>query len=131
VITFVFVAQLAVYALPVHAIDPVGIYIEGDSVETGTVVQMPAGGSSRGTRGAARDAKAAGRPAATTPSKPTVRRPEPVEDEPALVDGEEIRSAESSVRITIIGPDGQPRTKVVRRSGLRDGIAAPARRPHD
>jgi hypothetical protein len=134
VLTLAFVAQLAVHALPLHGIDGVGVPAlsdEGDMVETGTVVQMPATpGTARPSRAAgARESKGVTRPTAS--SKARVRRPDPVDDDIRSVEGDQVRSAEGAVRITIIGPDGEPRTKIVRLSGSRDGMAAPARRPHD
>jgi hypothetical protein len=136
VLTMAFVAQIAAYALPVHASDAVRMHMlvdAGEIVETGTVVQMPA--TPAGTRAArpsgGRDSKALGKPATAATPKDRVRRPDPVDDDVRTEDDDRLRSAESTVRITIIGPDGEPRTKVVRRSGSRDGMAAPARRPHD
>jgi hypothetical protein len=137
VLTLAFVAQFAAYAVPLHAIDGARVDAlsdEADVVETGTVVQMPAmPNGSRTTRTAVpRESKGAIRaPAAAAPRAARVRRPDPVDDDFAGDEVEQTRSAESAVRITIIGPDGQPRTKIVRLSGSRDGMAAPARRPHD
>jgi hypothetical protein len=55
-----------------------------------------------------------------------------VDDDPGSGDDADgVRSADNVVRITIIGPDGQARTKLVRLATSRDGVAAPARRPHD
>jgi hypothetical protein len=135
VLTLAFVAQFVAYALPWHGVDA-GAYMllaESDVVEVGTVVQMPA--KPNGTRTpratAVREPKGAVRSsAAEAPKAARLRRPAPVDDD---LGAEELdrRAAESSVRITIIGPDGQPRTKIVRLSGSRDGTAAPARRPHD
>lgn len=136
VLTLAFVAQVAAYALPPYVMDDVRVLMlsaRGDIVETGTVVQMPAkpsGGRSQRTV-VVRDAKSGAKTAgAATVKASRVRRPDPVEDDLARED-EQLRAAESSVRITIIGPDGEPRTKIVRLSGSRDGMAAPARRPHD
>jgi hypothetical protein len=136
VLTLAFVAQFAAYAVPMHAIDDARmqtLFDEGDVVETGTVVQMPAPTGSRATRTPVpRESKGAIRtPAAAAPKAARVRRPDPVDDDFGSDEVEQTRSTESAVRITIIGPDGQPRTKVVRLSGSRDGMAAPARRPHD
>jgi len=144
VLTLAFVAQVAAYTLPLHsAVDPLA-YTDADDgmiVETGTVVQMPAGpdGSRtartivvRQSKGAARPSASAAakalRPAGTTPQR--VRNPDLAND-PSPEEPDHLRGAENSVRITIIGPDGQPRTKVVRLSGSRDGMTAPVRRPHD
>jgi hypothetical protein len=140
VLTLAFVAQFAVYALPFHGIESVRVHsfsIERDVVvEVGTmVVQMPAKPSSaRSARTViVREPKDAVRsPAAAPASKaPRVRRPDPIDDELTGEEVDQLRTLESAVRITIIGPDGQPRTKIVRHSGARDGTAAPARRPHD
>ena len=135
-LTLAFVAQFAMYALPLHGLDAVRVHLlsaESDVVEIGTVVQMPAKpNSGRMTRPAVREPKAAVRSAATPAAKASrPRRPDPIEDDLAAEELDQLRAAESSVRITIIGPDGQPRTKIVRLSGSRDGTAAPARRPHD
>lgn len=136
-LTLAFVAQFAAYALPVPGTDGVRMQLfsdESDIVETGTVVQMPAMPSSaRAARTAVvRESKGAPRPPTAAASKAArVRRPDPVDDELGAEELDELRAAESAVRITIIGPDGQPRTKIVRLSGSRDGMAAPARRPHD
>jgi hypothetical protein len=103
-------------------------------VETGTVLQMPATpNSTRATRTVVvRESKGVVRtPAATAPKPTRVRRPDPVDDEVGGEELDQLRAAEGALRITIIGPDGQPRTKIVRLSGSRDGMAAPARRPHD
>lgn len=138
VLALAFVAQFAVYALPLHAVNAVREHVipgRGDDVvATGTVVQMPGKPSGARTQRAlpARDAKGSVKtPAAAAAKAARARRPDPVEDELAGEDLDQLRAAESSVRITIIGPDGQPRTKVVRLSGSRDGMTAPARRPHD
>jgi hypothetical protein len=137
VLTLAFVAQFAVYALPLHALDVARgrvVLGEGDDVVTGTVVQMPAkpSGARNQRTLAARETKGAVKAPAAAATKATrARRPDPVEDELAAEELDQLRAAESSVRITIIGPDGQPRTKVVRLSGSRDGMTAPARRPHD
>ena len=154
VLTLAFVAQFAAFALPLEAVGELmvsdlradviareGVLI-ADLGETGTVVQLPAGPNSGRTARAAvvRQSKGAGRASGGTASKGArapgapaarVRRPDPVDDEPASEELEQGRPSESSVRITIIGPDGQPRTKIVRLSGSRDGMTAPARRPHD
>jgi hypothetical protein len=136
VLTLAFVAQFAAYALPLHVIDGVRMHLlsdESDIVETGTVVQMPAiPKSSRATRPVVvRESKGTVRaPAAGAPKAARIRRPDPVDDNLGT-ELDQPRPAESAVRITIIGPDGQPRTKIVRLSGSRDGMAAPARRPHD
>ena len=135
-LTMALVAQIAAYSLPLHATDAVRMHMlveEAEIVETGTVVQMPATpAGTRATRpSGGRDSKANGKPATVTTPKMRVRRPDPVDDDVRAEDEDRLRSAESTVRITIIGPDGEPRTKVVRRSGSRDGMAAPARRPHD
>jgi hypothetical protein len=137
VLTLAFVAQFAAYALPLHGIDAVRIHMfsdESDVVETGTVVQMPA--MPHGGRAArpvtAREAKGVVRtPAPAGTKAPRVRRPDPLEDEPEAGELDRPRAADGAARITIIGPDGEPRTKIVRLSGSRDGLAAPARRPHD
>jgi hypothetical protein len=136
VLTMAFVAQIAAYSLPLHTSDAVRMHVlvdEAEIVETGTVVQMPATPvGTRATRpSGGRDSKATGRTATAATPKVRVRRPDPVDDDLRTDDDDRLRSAESTVRITIIGPDGEPRTKVVRLSGSRDGIAAPARRPHD
>lgn len=136
VLTLAFVAQFAAYSLPFGGIDDVHVRwvsTESDVVEVGTVVQMPARPKGRMTKTVVVREGDGGRPTASVlaaPKPPRVRRPEPVEEE---LGGEEPdqRAMESSVRVTIIGPDGQPRTKVVRLSGSRDGTTAPARRPHD
>jgi hypothetical protein len=138
VLTLAFVAQFAAYALPLHAIDVVREHLLSEEryvVDIGTVLQMPA--KPTGTRAtrtvATRDSKGAVRAAtpATMPKATRVRRPDPVDDDLAAEEPDQLRAAEGAVRITIIGPDGQPRTKIVRLSGSRDGMAAPARRPHD
>lgn len=148
VLTLAFVAQFAAYALPFQSVGDVDAHIVthesiviADADETGTVVQMPASpttgrtaravvvrqqkGANRSVAGTAKGARAAG----TQPAR--VRRPDPVDDEPGAGGADQPGASESSVRITIIGPDGQPRTKIVRVSGSRDGMTAPARRPHD
>ena len=134
VLTLAFVAQFAVYALPLHDADAVRLQLvsdERDVVETGTVLQMP--GKPNTPRPArtvvVRESKGAVR--STAVAKARVRRPDPVDEDAAADEVEHVRHAENAVRITIIGPDGQPRTKVVRVTGSRDGMAAPARRPHD
>ncbi|MFN2564552.1 MAG: hypothetical protein ABR499_06010 [Gemmatimonadaceae bacterium] len=135
VLILAFVAQFAAYALPLHSIDGVRVYTLSDAggvVETGTVVQMPARPSGAPTQRAVVVRETKGVAKNPTPSAPNARarRPDPVDE----LEGDELdqlRAAESSVRITIIGPDGQPRTKIVRLSGSRDRMAAPARRPHD
>jgi hypothetical protein len=159
VLTLAFVAQFAAYALPFHAVSDLAVGdLRADIVttdigtdesivitmpgETGTVVQMPASPSSgrtarasvaRQSKGATRTSGAvapkAARGVAAQPTR--VRRPDPVDEDLAGGELEQGRASESSVRITIIGPDGQPRTKIVRLSGSRDGMTAPARRPHD
>lgn len=138
VLTLAFVAQFAAYALPLHGIDVVRVHLrshESEVADIGTVVQMPAkpGGARAPRMVVVRELKGVVRtPAATAPNAPRVRRPDPVDDqELGAEELDQLRAAEGAVRITIIGPDGQPRTKVVRRSGSRDGMAAPARRPHD
>jgi hypothetical protein len=147
VLTLAFVAQFAAYALPFHPAGDFDAHIIADESmvisdvgETGTVVQMPASpttgrtaravvvrqkGANRSVAGAAKGARAAGTQSAR------VRRPDPVDDGPGTDDAAQPGASESSVRVTIIGPDGQPRTKIVRLSGSRDGMTAPARRPHD
>jgi hypothetical protein len=138
VLTLAFVAQFAAYALPLHVMDEVRTrHLASESdvvVEVGTmVVQMPARPSgNRATRPAVRDQKGSAR-TATAASKMVTRveRPDRVEDDPAPDEIDQLRTMENAVRITIIGPDGQPRTKIVRHTGSRDGSAAPARRPHD
>ena len=107
---------------------------ESEVVEVGSVVQMPAKPKGRAIRPAVGRETETARvsSSATTAAKPgRVRRPEPVDDELGVDDPDQLRALESSVRVTIIGPDGQPRTKIVRLSGSRDGTTAPARRPHD
>jgi hypothetical protein len=137
VLTLAFVAQFAVHALPLHGMDAVRVHLLSDDsemVETGTVVQMPGKPNSpRATRTViVRESKGVVRtPGATTPKAPRVRRPDPVDDELGAEELDQLRGAEGALRITVIGPDGQPRTKIVRQSGSRDGMAAPARRPHD
>jgi hypothetical protein len=136
VLTLAFVAQFAAYSLPFGGVDAVRVSwvsTESDVVEVGTVVQMPAKPKGRMTKTVVVREGDGARSSASVlaaPRPPGVRRPEPVEEE---LGGEEPdqRAMESSVRVTIIGPDGQPRTKVVRLSGSRDGTTAPARRPHD
>jgi hypothetical protein len=140
VLTLVLVAQFAVHALPLPAASAILVGLAPDDVMPviGTVVQMPA--SPRGARAQRSTAKTGARrgAAATKPARPSaapsarIVRPDPVEDETALDDvADEVRSADNVVRITIIGPDGQARTKLVRLASSRDGMAAPARRPHD
>jgi hypothetical protein len=137
VLTLAFVAQFAAHALPLHAIDAVRVHLlrgESDGVETGTVVQMPATPKgARAPRTIARESKAALRtPPAAAPKAPRVRRPDPLDEGVSPEELSQVRAGEGAVRITIIGPDGQPRTKLVLRlSGSREGMAAPARRPHD
>jgi len=144
VLTLAFVAQVAAYTLPLDATSDVRLHLVTDErvvVETGTVVQMPGhpnGGRAaravvvRQSKSSARPSAAAAaralRPAGTLPQR--LRNPGLVEA-PGSDELDATRTAENSVRITIIGPDGQPRTKVVRLSGSRDGMTAPARRPHD
>jgi hypothetical protein len=134
VLTLAFVAQFAAHALPLHGFDAVHVLAladESEVVATGTVLQMPA--NPNGARAArtvvVRDVKAAAR--AAVAKAPRVRRPDPVDDELGAEEFDQARAVESAVRITIIGPDGQPRTKIVRLSGSREGMAAPTRRPHD
>lgn len=136
VLTLAFVAQFVAYALPWHGVDTRAhlLLAASDVVEVGTVVQMPAkpngGRAARAT--VVREPKGAARSsAADAPKAARLRRPAPVEEDLGAEELDQLRAAESSVRITIIGPDGQPRTKIVRLSGSRDGTAAPARRPHD
>lgn len=136
VLTLAFVAQFAANTLPMYGVDAVRLLLvaDGEVVETGTVVQMPASASAGRTMraSAGRESRAVARTPTTPSPKPArVRRPEPVDDELGTSELEQARAVESAVRITIIGPDGEPRTKIVRRSGSRDGMAAPARRPHD
>jgi hypothetical protein len=149
VLTLAFVAQFAAYALPpFHAVsdlDPRVVADESNIIieagETGTVVQMPASPSAdrtaravkvRQSKGAARALAGAAKGARAAGTQSTrVRRPDPVDEEPGADEPGQGGASESSVRITIIGPDGQPRTKIVRVSGSRDGMTAPARRPHD
>ena len=137
VLTLAFVAQFAAHALPMHVSDAVHVplfFEESGVAETGTVVQMPAKPNApRVTRAVVvRESKGAVRaPAAATPKAPRLRRPDPVDDDLGADDVDQLRGAEGALRITVIGPDGQPRTKIVRQSGSRDGMAAPARRPHD
>jgi hypothetical protein len=137
VLTLAFVAQFAASTLPLHSIDAVRMELisdERDIVETGTVLQMPATpNSGRATRTVVgRESKGVVRtPAATAPKTTRVRRPDPVDDEVGGEELDQLRAGEGALRITIIGPDGQPRTKIVRLSGSRDDMAAPARRPHD
>lgn len=138
VLTLAFVAQFVAYSLPFHSLDDVRAHwmsAENDVVEiveVGTVVQMPAKPKGRVTKTVVvREESARTVTSAPVAAKLTrVRRPEPVEEELGA-DEPDQRAMESSVRVTIIGPDGQPRTKVVRLSGSRDGTTAPARRPHD
>jgi hypothetical protein len=137
VLTLAFVAQFAAYALPLHGIDAVRVHLlsdEADVVEIGTVVQMPAkpNGARTARTVVIRESKSVVRTPTAAATKATrVRRPEPVDDELGAEGLDQARAAEGAVRITVIGPDGQPHTKIVRRSGSRDGMAAPARRPHD
>jgi hypothetical protein len=138
VLTLAFVAQFAAYALPLHGIDAVREHLVSDeshAVDIGTVVQMPANpnGARASRTVVVRESKGVLRtPAATAPKTARVRRPDPVDDDELGGDDlDQLRAAEGALRITIIGPDGQPRTKIVRLSGSRDGMAAPARRPHD
>jgi hypothetical protein len=137
VLTLAFVAQFAVYALPLHSIDAVRDHLLSDErdvvTETGTVLQMPGSpGGPRATRAVVRESKSLARTAPTAaPKAPRPRRPDPVDDELAMEELDQARPPENVVRVTIIGPDGQPRTKIVRLSGSREGMAAPARRPHD
>jgi hypothetical protein len=137
VLTLAFVAQFAAYTLPAYGWADVHVYrlaTESEVVEIGTVVQMPAKPKVRATRTVVvREAEGQVRSSggATTAKAGRVRRPEPVEDDLGADELDQLRTMESSVRVTIIGPDGQPRTKIVRLSGSRDGTAAPARRPHD
>jgi hypothetical protein len=137
VLTLAFVAQIAAYTLPLHATDGDRVHLlsaESDIVETGTVVQMPAApNGARAARSASpREGKSAARAQApSAPKAPRVRRPDPVDDELGPEELGQVRAGDSAARITIIGPDGQPRTKIVRLSGSREGMTAPARRPHD
>jgi hypothetical protein len=136
VLTLAFVAQFALYALPLHGSDVLRAHavLFEDDVVTGTVVQMPAkpSGARAPRTAAAREAKGTVKtPTATAPKVARVRRPDPVDDDLGGEEPDQLRAAESSVRITIIGPDGEPRTKIVRLSGSRNGMTAPARRPHD
>ena len=144
VLTLAFVAQVAAYALPLDPAGDLRLHLVTDErmiVETGTVVQMP--GSPNGGRAAravvVRQSKASARPSAAAAAKALrssgalpqrLRNPDLIQ-EPTSDEVDQQRSAENTVRITIIGPDGQPRTKVVRLSGSRDGMTAPTRRPHD
>jgi hypothetical protein len=133
VLTLAFVAQFVAYVLPWHGVDARAhlLLAQSDVVEVGTVVQMPAKPNGSRTGRATVASKGTARSSTADAPKPArLRRPAPVDDD---LGAEEIdhRAAESSVRITVIGPDGQPRTKIVRLSGSRDGTAAPARRPHD
>lgn len=137
VLTLAFVAQFTAYALPLHGLDAVRLHLlsaESEMVDIGTVVQMPAkpnGGRASRTI-VVRESKGVSRiSSAPAPKVARLRRPDPIEDELGAEELDQLRAAESSVRVTIIGPDGQPRTKIVRLSGSRDGTAAPARRPHD
>ena len=132
-------------AAPLQAMDDVRRHSSAAEVEvaapTVTVVQMPAGpGGDRTQRSElARPAKRSSSHAAAAAAKPsrpagaTVARVRGADDGAGDAGEEldELRAMESAVRITIIGPDGQPRTKVVRTSGTRDRMATPARRPHD
>jgi hypothetical protein len=144
VLTLAFLAQVAAYALPLHAASdlrtPLLVGDDGVVVETGTVVQMPA--NPNGGRAAravvVRQSKSSSRSSAAGAKglRPSGALPQRLRN-PALLAAprsdelDQLRAAENSVRITIIGPDGQPRTKVVRLSGSRDGMTAPTRRPHD
>jgi hypothetical protein len=136
VLTLVFVAQFAVYAMPSHGAEALraGLSLDDGAIVTGTVVQMPAkpNGARTPRATAGREAKGGVKSATTTvPKGARVRRPDPVDDELGTEEADQLRAAESSVRITIIGPDGEPRTKIVRLSGSRNGMTTPARRPHD
>lgn len=136
VLTLAFVAQFAAYSLPSHTLDDIRVHriAAADVVEVGTVVQMPANPKGRATRTVVvRESENArgSAPASTAPRAPRVWRPAPIEEALGAEELDEQRAMESSVRVTVIGPDGQPRTKVVRLSGSRDGTTAPARRPHD
>jgi hypothetical protein len=137
VLTLAFIAQVAAYSLPFHILDDIRVHriaAESDVVEVGTVVQMPAKPKGRATRTVVvRESENArgSAPASTVPKAPRVQRPAPIEEALGAEELDELRAMESSVRVTVIGPDGQPRTKVIRLSGSRDGTTAPARRPHD
>jgi hypothetical protein len=136
VLTLAFVAQFAANTLPLHGADIVGVHLLSDEsaiAEIGTIVQMPAKPSRDRTARTVvvRESKSVVRaPAATAPKATRVRRPDPVDDE-LDTELEHMRAAEGALRITVIGPDGQQRTKIVRQSGSRERMAAPARRPHD
>jgi hypothetical protein len=136
VLTLAFVAQFAAYALPLHGADVVRVRLLSDEsaiAEIGTIVQMPAKPNRDRTARTVvvRESKSVVRtPATTAPKATRVRRPDPVDDE-LDTELEHMRAAEGALRITVIGPDGQPRTKIVRQSGSRERVAAPARRPHD
>jgi hypothetical protein len=143
VLTLAFVAQFAVHAASTDAASAIaaGPGIGGASiVDIGTVVQMPAEptagrvqraalarekkvGSRRRVAGAAK----AGRPRAARSAG--IDRPQAVGDQPGAEELEQLRSGDGILRVTVIGPDGELRTKLVRLSGSRDGTAAPARRP--
>jgi hypothetical protein len=137
VLTLVFVAQVSAFALPVQTLadlDVDRLATESEIVEVGTtVLQMPAKPKARVPRTVGRDQEGQARGGTgAAPSKAArVRRPEPVDENLGSEELDQLRAMESSVRVTVIGPDGQPRTKIVRLSGSRDGTAAPARRPHD
>lgn len=138
VLTLAFVAQFAAHALPLNGIDFVRedlLVDERASADIGTVVQMPAkpSGGRASRTGGVREPKSVVRTPSAAGSKVTrVRRPDPVDDEDLAADEvDQLRAGEGALRITIIGPDGQPRTKIIRLSASRDGMAAPARRPHD
>jgi hypothetical protein len=139
VLTLAFVAQFAAYSLPLHVLADIRAHWIAENevievVEVGTVVQMPAKAKGRASRTVVVREGESGRAAAsasTAPRATRVQRPEPIEEALGAEELDELRAMENSVRVTIIGPDGQPRTKVVRLSGSRDGTTAPARRPHD
>jgi hypothetical protein len=137
VLTLAFVAQFAAYSLPFHTLEDIRVHwipAESEVVEVGTVVQMPAKPKGRATRTViVRDGESGrvSNSASAVTRATRVPRPLPVEESLGAEELDELRAMESSVRVTIIGPDGQPRTKVVRLSGSRDGTTAPARRPHD
>jgi hypothetical protein len=137
VLTLAFLAQFAAYSLPFHTLDDIRVHriaAESDVVEVGTVVQMPGKPKGRATRTVVvRESENArgSTTASTVPKALRVQRPAPIEEALGAEELDELRAMESSVRVTVIGPDGQPRTKVVRLSGSRDGTTAPARRPHD
>jgi hypothetical protein len=140
VLTLAFVAQFAAYSLPFHTLDDIRVHRIGagsdivEVVEVGTVVQMPAKPKGRTTRTVVvreGDNARASASSSTVAKAPRVHRPAPIEEALGAEELDELRTIESSVRVTVIGPDGQPRTKIVRLSGSRDGTTAPARRPHD